>query len=480
MQKKLCIILILSILIFMSAGCGKAALKSDPVPSPPPPAETAAPEVSSVSPAVSEAEATAPGLTDCRERVRAYYDNGKAIAGNLTGITGYKEHYNVDNGHIAKVVEKSAQAAGVLTPFFTASSFPDVYSPDVDLLLMSVAAYYHDTGMDGNIPADEFEAGKAVFLSGIRGAAAVERQMSRGSSSRADAETKAYDNYFRSDHAVQSGIHVLRDRDFVESFGINADEAAFICLMHSKSTSGVKNLFEKEQFSAAADILSTAAEDFNRAHPEEQIFFDASFLNDDGALARVRAESILIRIADACGHDSKSRTTQSGLSLVFDINEWDSVSAGLTEEALDAVRNADYAQFSYEVADISFYVGDKPLNSGSHGESYVRAYGMGEGNFKSLDLVDNDGVPTLLICLESPDAFPLCTQMCITERILELYTAKLISDDELNSGTFTGDPTIGIRVLVDIAGADELTEESYSHWCEKILDSYGITAALKT
>ncbi len=88
-------------------------------------------------------------IQSIKERVKVAYDNGEEIAENITDFSTYKEHHEINGGHIGKTLDKSVQAAGVLEEAFTQNTYDGLYSPEIDVKELEMMALYHDTGMDG-------------------------------------------------------------------------------------------------------------------------------------------------------------------------------------------------------------------------------------------------------------------------------------------------------------------------------------------
>ena len=286
-------------------------------------------------------------LDELRAVAGVHYENGKAVWSQLgiQELESYKEHNDIENGHIEKVRLKSLEAADTLEAHFSQNDYDGLYSPNIDRRTVEVMSIYHDTGMDGNINAEDYEAEREAYISNeqIREkyvsdtVAKKEKEAAKNGEpfDRADAEAKAnekfekegFENHFRPNHSLESAIHALRDRESISNLNVNADEVALGCLVHSKSNSGLRNIASEDDWRTAVGRLQERVNEYNESHPDEQIHFDSSFLvNEDGSfnqdkLAEMRSEAIVLRIGDANGHDTNSRTSQTGKSIVFNLEQ---------------------------------------------------------------------------------------------------------------------------------------------------------------
>ena len=213
-----------------------------------------------------------------------------------------------------QVHDKSLQAAESLEKLLVSTDYDELYSPEIDRKALQLMALYHDTGMDGNIDFSEYEA------------------------TREKDKTGDFETQLRKKHSVQSAVHALRDRQFIEGKTVSADRVAIGCLLHSKSNSDVKNLADPAEWECAVDRLKKAVADFNEVHPEERIFFDDSFLRDENGalskseLSKLRSECLCLRIGDANGHDYESRTSQNGKAIDFSLRDWKQKEATMSDK----------------------------------------------------------------------------------------------------------------------------------------------------
>ena len=409
-------------------------------------------------------------IAEIKEQVAPAYENGVEVAKKIEdgGFDTYKEHNDLESGHIEKVREKSIEAADILSEHFTENNYNGLYSSNIDYKTVEMMAIYHDTGMDANIDAEKF-----------------------------NGELSA--KQIRDAHSLQSAIHALRDRDFIESKSVNADEVAFGCLLHSKSNSGVSNLSSAEQWKTAISRLKQGVDDFNKANPSERIKFDTSFImNEDGSLkpeilAQLRSESLALRIGDANGHDSKSDVSQSGKDIKFDLKNCEVQNCEYSAETIKKIEEADRSGLLSEVEHSDVYVGDKLLTNKDDESGISRAFSLGEGNFKDLSFAVVEGKPSEIVQLENCDAYPLSTQFCIEERIREINTAKIdddyvlerlpgMSDEDYNKlRTDCANQTAKIdsQIIIDLPNASDTTLKSYKNFAAKMAQKYNIEVKVR-
>ena len=409
-------------------------------------------------------------IAQIKEKVAPAYENGVEIAKKIKdgGFDTYKEHNDLESGHIEKVREKSIEAADVLSQHFAENNYDGLYSPDIDCKTVEMMAIYHDTGMDANIDAEKF-----------------------------NGELSA--KQIRDAHSLQAAIHALRDRDFIESKAVNADEVALGCLLHSKSNSGVSNLSSTEQWETAVSRLKQGVDDFNKVNPSEQITFDTSFIiNEDGSLkpevlAQLRSESLALRIGDANGHDSNSDVSQSGKDIKFDLKNCEMQNCEYSAETIKKIEEADRSGLLSEVEHSDVYVDDKLLTNENDEAGISRAFSLGEGNFKSLSFEVDEGKPSEVIKLENCDAYPLSTQFCIEERVREINTAKIdddyvpdrlagMSDEQYNKLKNTyADQTAKIdsQIIIDLPNSSDSTLKSYKNFAVQMARKYNIEVKVR-
>ena len=414
-------------------------------------------------------------LQELKEHVRGTYENCMKIADRIEAFNSYKEHYRLEGGHIEKVHDKSLQAAESLEKLLVSTDYDELYSPEIDRKALQLMALYHDTGMDGNIDFSEYEA------------------------TRERDKTGDFETQLRKKHSVQSAVHALRDRQFIEGKTVSADRVAIGCLLHSKSNSDVKNLADPAEWECAVDRLKKAVADFNEVHPEERIFFDDSFLRDENGalskseLSKLRSECLCLRIGDANGHDYESRTSQNGKAIDFSLRDWKQTEATMSDKLQKQIIFAESSGILMEVGKAKVSIDGKILEKADDPEGIARAFALGEGNLKGLEFLPyGDGVVEEVTLVDA-DAYPLSTQFCIEERLKEFNTACICENEPVTRYEGMRDedykkmmeemqnqlPKMNIRTCIRLGEASERTIKSYQMFAAKMKTNYGLQVEVK-
>lgn len=382
-------------------------------------------------------------ITELKEAADLHYENSKKLWSRFDAqeLKGFKEHCEIDDGHIEKVRLKSLEAAESLEKHFAKNDYDGIYSPNIDKNAVEIMAIYHDTGMDGGILPEEYEAKKEAFISNEENRKRFvdkylekERKLANRfklpfdpseveKTANDEFERVGFEESIRKNHSLESAIHVLKDRKKIEAMGVDADRVALGCFLHSKSNSGCEHLESEKEWADSIDRLKARVAEYNLENPDDRIEFDSSFiLGKDGfdkdALASMRSEVLALRIGDSNGHDMNSKTSQGGESIEFTL-ERRPAKEGLPEDFVKT--NGDkYESFFLEVQEAEVKVGGTELNNTNDPKGYARMFAVGEGNFRSMSCtVDEKGELNQSIELCDSDAYPLSTQQCIMERIGE-------------------------------------------------------------
>ncbi len=352
-------------------------------------------------------------LQELKELVDPHYENGRKIAGHIESLNSHKEHHLLEGGHIGKVHDRSLETADVITECLEKNTDQSLYSANIDYKTLEVMALYHDTGMDGNIPESEYDIQKEKYNKTEK------------------AKDKAFEDTFRDYHSLESAIHVLRERGQIESKGVNADEVAVGCLLHSKSCTDVDNLEDTSQWRTAVKGLQDRVGEYNEQHPEEQISFDSSFLLDEKGdfnqekLSEMRTECLCLRVGDGNGHDELSHISQNGKEISFDLEnyEFDKSDTGWRDE----ITRADVR------------IDGQMLDNANDPKGFGRMYSLGEGNLKKMFMESGpDGQIVQVFEIGHINSYPYCTQECIEERLKEFKTAPSMIENYKPEIRFTG------------------------------------------
>ena len=310
-----------------------------------------------------------------------YYANGREVALKYPALHNYSDH---GIHHAELVVIKSQDSAHAINQAIAENPDNHYYSAinEVELL---VAAYMHDTGMDGGIFKD-YKDGNAL----------------------------------RKDHSLNSAIHVLENREKIANLGVDVDSVAVDCMAHSKSCSGVRDLTSVEQWLKCFERIEEAVAMYNAKYPDNIIYFDKSkWINNDmvntTAFSQTAALVAALRLGDANREAARYPLTQSGSyinvdfeSYISDVNTWQ-----------EEVKNSDITLIDIDGNITS--LNDDSVDS----KGYDKMYSTGEGNL-SMNCKYNPNTKAIQEHFKVLHAmsFPLSTQSCIDERLGELDTIK--------------------------------------------------------
>ena len=434
-------------------------------------------------------------IEEIKTDVRAIYENAHAVAKEDKALEFYKEHYGIDEGHIARVAEKSLEAADHYESLFKNNDYDGLYSPNIDRKTLQMMAYYHDTGMDGGIPASEYGSARDQFIKEHQGEASAEEL------------GDAFDENVRKNHSLQSAIHVLEHREEIEEKDVDPDVVAIGCFMHSKSCSGMRNLADgAEAWAASLEKIQAAVDEYNKNNPESSITFNKNcFINEDGSvneekLAQLRSYCACLRVGDAFGHDCRSVETQGGKTIEIDKESMRVDVEETREKVKDEIekqeqegekkskeeREKDKAkrkEFYHEVQSMDIEVDGQKLDNENDPKGISRMFAAGEGNFKELKtdhIEGNDKVVVLheITLVDGNDAV-YCTQECITERVKEMATiCSKTTDEQDKINKKSGKSTlnlVGMKMVVHVGEkCDKTVVEEYQNYAREVKAMYNI------
>ena len=317
-----------------------------------------------------------------------YYYRAREVAKRYVELRTYSDH---GGAHAALVALKSQEAADAIER----ANFANPWYSSIDRRELQVAAYMHDTGMDGG-----------------------------------DFKDYTDGNALRKDHSLNSAIHVLENRAAIAEMGVNVDAVALACMGHSKSCSGVRDLTSWEQWTDCFNRIDAAVELYNAKFPAAQIYFDKSTWTDGKiyqrgtksvyvfnreTLARSAAVIAALRLGDANREAAQYPYTQTGAKIEVDFDSY--VPAAKT--------------WRDEIAKAKIFMTDEDgtrtslLTQGVDTAGFGRMYMSGEGNL-SMSCTYNRETQNLreVFKVLHGKSFPLSTQECIEERLGELDTMK--------------------------------------------------------
>lgn len=238
-----------------------------------------------------------------------YFDSKQTAIKDIEYLTDFTNH---TDEHFLMVAEKSDEIINTFAKAIKKGTFQKKNTfeknaqdsnrvnfgmgtiDEADLLLASI---YHDSGMkaggyildkEGNVVLDE--SGKPK----------------KGSNG----------NDVRKNHALNSAIILLADRDFWSDVEVDLDAACLLCFAHSKSTSGVKDLSRKSDWIIGFDKLDRTIKAYNSEH-EKKIYFNRErFEKDDELLSALSTAALALRLGDVSRDSGKHAKSQSGGEIV--------------------------------------------------------------------------------------------------------------------------------------------------------------------
>lgn len=283
------------------------------------------------------------------------------------GLGNYTDH---TEAHVEQVADKSREAANSIETSIDKGGFidEDTYAKNrddpnrvnfeggVDKKTLESAAISHDTGMkeggfvldkEGNIVRDE-----------------------NGNAKKAETSDE-----IRKNHSLNSAVNLLEKREEYEKMGVDADEAAALCMAHSKSSSGVKDLNSKEDWSKCFDRIDSAVEEYNKDKPDDQkISFDRTkFENDDSRLGQLSTSTLALRVGDVSRDSGEDAISQGGGDIHVDKATVNSEANNASEEVKNAdVHNSETGAVESEKSKIA-HVGEQNIcdnhtTTGENGE----------------------------------------------------------------------------------------------------------------
>ena len=162
---------------------------------------------------------------------------------------------------------------------------------------MVVASVYHDAGMkSGGYILDK--EGKVVLDDNGK-------------------PKKATDgNDVRKNHALNSAIILLTDRDLWERTEVDVDVASMLCFAHSKSSSGVKDLSSKSDWINGFDKLDRVIKAYNAEHEKKIYFNREKFEKDENLFSNLITSTLAIRLGDVSRDSGRHARAQNGGEIV--------------------------------------------------------------------------------------------------------------------------------------------------------------------
>jgi len=351
------------------------------------------PKVKGMSPA--EVNQT---LSACSKISNDHYSKGTEVANQRPALRTFTTH-GID--HIQQVMEKTNQAADAIERI----NGHHFQGAPVDRKLMMVAAWFHDTGMDGGDADWGDDNGD-----GIRGS-----------------------------HGVNSALHILEHAKEIQEIGVNPAQAAFIAFAHTKSKSGINDLMNPKDWEEGLSKLEGAVNEYNERNPDKQIQFDRDSVfggkpNNDN-IHEMASQVAAVRLGDANREANIPLRSQTGGKYNIDKlggpedvkKQYEKMHA---ENPKYTMKDAeiDCAKISIEDDnghhdlddDNDEFTGVLPGSSRRYSKMVV----LGERNMVKVDSAYNEKHGTLQeeVTLRNGNSAPECTVETLLERCGELNT----------------------------------------------------------
>ena len=369
-----------------------------------------------------------------QEKVEAlaapYYSKGTAVA-LKNPETG--RHYT-DHGiaHEKMVVEKSLVVAEAIEKAVAAKALGA--GADAGRVIMTApagrdvlmaAAVFHDTGMSGGYALTDEKDAQGLFV-----LHAIEETDFAG---------------IRGNHALNSGLYVLVNRAGLRDAGYTdaeIDRMAALCVAHSKSTSGVRDLNSSADWDACFDRLDSVAAAWNRDHAENTVTFDRKTLTPQ--LGLLAAETLALRLGDVSRDSGPDAIAHSGEVVHVEKDSVDSHGGSVAAETANAVITIG------ENKDPVTGEKDRQVHAGEQNIVGNLCYYAPETGRLTHEIVISDA------CFA-----PCCTQEAVNDHLGELYSAR----DEVF------DVKLTFKDALPEAGA-EFFRTSWESYRDKAAESY--------
>ncbi len=234
---------------------------------------------------------------------------------------------------------------------------------------------------------------------------------------------------------MNSAINVLANRDQYKEAGYSdtqVDKMAAECMAHSKSSSGVTNLNNRDDWSDCFDRIDSTVSSYNNDHPDNTISFDRSaFEGDDKQLGSLASETLALRVGDVSRDSVAGAEAHSGEKVNVDRSTI-SDHAGSVEGELQGanITIGDEGDQIENIKSRQVHVGEQNIND-------------------NHTFVGEDGMLTHEITVADGDSAPKCTQEALGDHLGELASAK--------------DEKFDINIIFD-KPCDEFAQESYENF----------------
>lgn len=349
-----------------------------------------------------------------KETVWPYYEAGAQVA--IDSPDSGRNFTDHKTEHALMVSEKSLEAGRALASAIERGVLGSqrkedriTLGGDIDWMVIEAAGLSHDMGMcgggyaltdaldDSGKPIKD-EKGKTVF------------ERDTNNLYKMHKEDNLNFGEVRSYHSLNSGLYVLVNRERYRAAGFTdeqIDRIAIICMAHSKSTSGVRDLNSKADWKECFDRLDSVTAAWNADHANEQISFDRTpFETNDEKLGNIVSETLAIRLGDVSRDSGPDAEAQSGEKVHVDRSTINDHGGSIEEEVADASITIG------ENNDPVPTVKSQQVHAGEQNICYNRTF------------VNLCGGVTHEITVTDGCSAPRCTQEAVNDHLGELASVK--------------------------------------------------------
>lgn len=288
--------------------------------------------------------------------------------------------------HVQQVIEKTNQAADEIEKLLPTDDFTP---SKIDRNTMLVAAWFHDTGMDGGDKDWGDDTGDGI----------------------------------RAVHGINSAIHILEHAKEIEKLGVNPSQVAIIAFAHTKSKSKIHDLMDPSHWQMGVDRIQEAVKEYNAAHKGNEIRFKPEDVFEGGKptkenIAAMASQVAALRLGDANREANIPLRSQSGgeykIESMIKPDECSSWDAEVDGSTISITDNEGRHELS----------ADDPKMSKVSGFRLSKGTVLGERNMVKVNAKAIRGGKALgeEITLRNGNDVPWCTARAIFERCGELNT----------------------------------------------------------
>lgn len=325
-------------------------------------------------------------VSACHRIGGQHYDKGTQVA-NEEKNTFLRTFTTHGLDHVQQVVDKTNQAADAIEKIKDKHVFS---GSKIDRKTMLMAAWFHDTGMDGG---DQTFNDNGIAL--------------------------------RDAHGMNSALHILEHAKEIEAEGVNPSEVALIAFAHTKSKSGIGDLTSPSDWRKGVLTLQKAVNEYNQRNPDNPINFDPESVFG-GKINRKNIKNLAgqvaaLRLGDANREANIPLRSQTGGEYNIDRHPDYDECTGLEEE--EKASNVSITLDRDGKKEKHTLTADDPYMEGV-GFMFSKHVVLGERNMTKIDTEYNEKHDSLQLNIDLADGngSPWSTTEALLERCGELNT----------------------------------------------------------